>query len=350
MEALGLYCRVMAQKSFIAGCESLVLSREEKAFFRAEKPWGFILFARNCHDGDQIRALCAALRAAAEDDAAPIFIDQEGGRVRRLKPPLVPDYPAGSAYGALYRKDAESGLRAAWLGARLIAHDLAGFGITGNCLPIVDVRQPYGDAIIGDRAYGERPEDVAAVGRAIADGAIAGGVLPVMKHVPGHGRARLDSHKALPVLEDSIDDLRAVDFLPFKRLNTLPLAMTAHIVYGALDRSQPATTSPVVIEATIRGEIGFDGALMSDDLSMQALSGTIGERTRAALEAGCDLALHCNGDLSEMQAVAAVADELAGEAKRRADAARASRRPAEFCDIKGLRDEFDTLLSMLPAA
>ena len=192
----------MSQKSFITGCEGPDLSREEIAFIRAEKPWGFILFARNCEDSAQIERLCNGLRAAADDESAPIFIDQEGGRVRRLKPPLVPDYPAGSVYGALHKQSATDGVRAAWIAARLIAHDLVSLGITGNCVPIVDVRQPYGDGIIGDRAYGETPDLVVAIGRAIAEGTLAGGVLPVMKHVPGHGRARQDSHIALPIVDE----------------------------------------------------------------------------------------------------------------------------------------------------
>lgn len=335
----------MAQKSFITGCEGLVLSGEETAFIRAEKPWGFILFARNCEDRRQIRQLCHSLREAVDDPGAPIFIDQEGGRVRRLKPPLVPDYPAGAAYGAVHSRDPSDGLRAAWIGARLIAHDLADLGITGNCVPIVDVRQSYADAIIGDRAYGETPEPVIAIGRAISAGTLAGGVLPVVKHVPGHGRARMDSHKTLPIVDDALETLRAVDFRPFRELNDLPLAMTAHIVYSCLDEKRPATTSAKVISSIIRGEIGFDGALMSDDLSMQALSGTIAERTAAALTAGCDLALHCNGDLPEMRQVADNSAALTGEALRRCEAARALPGARQDCDVAALRAELDDLLS-----
>jgi len=335
----------MAQKSFITGCEGLALSSEETAFVRAEKPWGFILFARNCADRDQIRRLCQSLREAADDPDAPIFIDQEGGRVRRLRPPLVPDYPAGAAYGAVYARNPADGLRAAWIGARLIAHDLTDLGITGNCVPIVDVRQPYADEIIGDRAYGETPEPVAEIGRSVSQGTLAGGALPVVKHIPGHGRARMDSHKALPIVDDAIETLRAVDFRPFCVLNDLPLAMTAHIVYSCLDKELPATTSAKVISTIIRGEIGFDGALMSDDLSMQALSGTIAERTAAALAAGCDLALHCNGELAEMRQVAAKSVELSGEALRRCEAARSLCGAGGDCDAAALRAELDDLLS-----
>lgn len=339
----------MAQKSFITGCQGLVLSGEEIAFIRAERPWGFILFARNCEERDQIRRLCHSLRDAADDPVAPIFIDQEGGRVRRLKPPLVPDYPAGAAYGAVHARNPADGLRAAWIGGRLIAYDLAELGITGNCVPIVDVRQPYADAIIGDRAYGDTPGLVAAIGRSIAQGTLDGGVLPVMKHIPGHGRARMDSHKALPIVEDSIEVLRSIDFLPFRELHDLPLAMTAHIVYSCLDGRQPATTSLQVISDIIRREIGFDGALMSDDLSMRALSGTIAERTAASLAAGCDLALHCNGDLSEMRQVADNSVELSGEALRRSEAARALLVAGQDCDAATLRTELDDLLSTSPA-
>lgn len=335
----------MAQKSFITGCEGLTLSAEEVSFFRAEKPWGFILFARNCDTADQIRALCDALRTASDDAFAPIFIDQEGGRVRRLRPPVVPDYPTGASYGALYGREISEGVRAAWLGGRLIAHDLYHLGLTGNCVPIVDVRQDYGDAIIGDRAYGTKPEAVAAIGRAMADGTLAGGVLPVMKHIPGHGRARLDSHKALPIVDDAIEELRAIDFEPFRLLSDLPLAMTAHIVYSALDSKCPATTSQDVISNIVRGHIGFDGALMSDDLSMKALSGTIAERTEAALAAGCDLALHCNGEMLEMVEVAENSPVLSGDALRRADAARLLLQRHDACDAKTLREELEALLS-----
>ena len=340
----------MAQKSFITGCAGSVLTENERAFIRTEKPWGFILFARNCVDQDQISALCDSMRAVSNDDAAPIFIDQEGGRVRRLRPPLVADYPAGAAYGTLYSENKANGLRAAWIGARLMAHDLRGMGITGNCVPIVDVRQPFGDDIIGDRAYGADPQSVAAIGRAVADGTMAGGVLAVMKHIPGHGRAGLDSHKALPVVENAIEELRGIDFSPFRSLADLPLAMTAHIVYTALDGNLPATTSQEVITQIVRGEIGFDGALMSDDLSMQALSGSIAERTKSALDAGCDIALHCNGDLAEMQEVADQSSELVGNPKRRTDAARAVQRTPGATDIQALRDEFDDLLSLIPSA
>lgn len=338
----------MAQKSFIIGCAGLALSDEETAFIRAEKPWGFILFARNCADRSQIQRLCHSLRVAADDAAAPIFIDQEGGRVRRLRPPLFPDYPAGCVYGTVYQHTSADGLRAAWIGGRLLAHDLAELGITGNCVPIVDVRQSYGDAIIGDRAYGDTPAAVAAIGRCMAEGTMAGGVLPVMKHIPGHGRARMDSHKALPVVDDPIETLRAVDFQPFGALHDLPLAMTAHIVYSCIDKGRPATTSPTVISAVIRKEIGFDGALMSDDLSMQALSGSIAERTSDALAAGCDLALHCNGDMSEMRQVADNSIALSGDAKRRSDAARMVLGSGQACDPVALRAELDELLSPRP--
>lgn len=337
----------MVQKSFITGCEGLALSGEEAAFIRMEKPWGFILFARNCEDRNQIQRLCRSLREAADDAAAPIFIDQEGGRVRRLKPPLVPDYPAGAVYGSLHSSNPADGLRAAWISARLIANDLTSLGITGNCVPIVDVRQSYADAIIGNRAYGEDPATVSAIGRAISDGTLAGGVLPVVKHVPGHGRARMDSHKVLPVVDDPLETLRAVDFPPFRALNDLPLAMTAHIVYSCLDKGLPATTSASVISNVIRGEIGFDGALMSDDLSMQALSGSIADRTEAALSAGCDLALHCNGDLAEMRQVAEKSVELSGDALRRCKAARMLLESEQHCDSAALRAELDDLLSQV---
>lgn len=339
----------MIHKSFIAGCSGPTLTAEERALFRAERPWGFILFGRNCVDADQIRALCAELGDVVGAQRVPIFIDQEGGRVRRLRPPLVADYPAAQIFGTLYARSPEDGLRAAWLGARLIGADLASIGVTGNCVPMVDVRQDYADDIIGDRAYGTEPDQVAAIGRAIAEATLESGVLPILKHIPGHGRARLDSHHALPVVEAPLDDLRRVDFAPFRALRDLPLAMTAHIVYSAVDAERPATQSPRLIEQVIRGEIGFCGALMSDDVSMGALTGTMAERTTGALDAGCDLVLHCNGRFAEMRAVAEAARPLCGDALARTEAARAVLRPAAPCDGQALRAEFEALLASAAA-
>lgn len=331
-------------KAFISGCAGLVLTADERAFFARERPWGLILFARNISTPDQVRALVQDWRAVVGDADAPVLIDQEGGRVRRLRPPLVADYPAGAVYGRLHASDQAQGLRAARAGARLIAADLADLGITVNCAPILDVPTPVTSDVIGDRAYATDPADIAALGRAIADGLADGGVLPVIKHMPGHGRATVDSHLELPVVEAAAEALRQVDFAPFRALADLPLAMTAHVVFTALDAQRCATQSPVVIDL-IRREIGFDGALMADDVSMKALGGPMAERVEKLFAAGCDLALHCNGDMAEMVDVAQASPELSGAALRRCATALASRRPPRPVDRAALRAEFEELLA-----
>ena len=305
-------------KAMILGCAGKALTPEEERFFRAEKPWGFILFARNIASADEVRALCADLRAAVGRADAPVFIDQEGGRVQRIKAPIAPAYPPAAELGAIYRRDRTAGLRAAWLMSRLHAFDLKRLGITADCLPVLDVPVEGANDVIGNRAYGHDPETVAALGRAAADGLLAGGVAPVIKHIPGHGRAFADSHLALPVVDAPLAELRARDFAPFKALNDLAMAMSAHVVYSAIDPDRPGTTSPIVVNDIIRGEIGFDGLLMSDDVSMKALAGSFAEKTRAIIAAGCDMVLHCNGVMAEMAEVAANAPVLAGRAAERA--------------------------------
>jgi beta-N-acetylhexosaminidase len=332
-------------KAFITGAAGLSLTTDEQAFLAAERPWGLILFARNCDTRTQIIDLVSRFRDLVGRPDAPVLIDQEGGRVQRLKPPEWRHYPTGRAYGEVYDADPAGGRRAAFLGARLIAEDLAALGITVDCLPVADVPAPDGHDVIGDRAYSTDPAIVATMARAAAEGLMAGGVLPVVKHVPGHGRARADSHLALPVVETDRGTLEAIDFAPFKTLADLPLAMTAHVVYTAIDPHAPATTSHRVIEEVIRGTIGFDGCLMGDDVSMKALAGDIGSRTRALFSAGCDLALHCNGDLAEMRAVAAATPVLAGEAQRRAAAALARLTAPEPFD----RDEALAVVERLTA-
>jgi beta-N-acetylhexosaminidase len=307
--------------AFIAGCSGLVLTPEEEAFFRAAEPWGFILFRRNVETPAQVRALTQALREAVGRADAPVLIDQEGGRVQRLGPPHWPAYPPGRTYGRLAGNDPLYQREIARLGARLIAHDLRAVGIDVDCLPVLDVPVAGAHDVIGDRAYAHDPETVAVLGRAAAEGLIAGGVLPVIKHIPGHGRAGADSHHDLPVVHASREELERQDFVPFRHLSDMPLAMTAHVVYTALDPDNPATTSALVMEEVIRGHMGYDGLVMSDDLSMNALAGTLNERARAAFAAGCDVALHCNGRLDEMDAVASETPELAGDAARRAAAA-----------------------------
>lgn len=298
-------------KALVLGCAGPTLTDEERALFRSADPWGFILFRRNVVSPDQVRALTAALRESVGRPEAPVFVDQEGGRVQRLGAPHWPSYPPGAVYGLM-----ENGF--ARLGARLIAADLRAVGITANCAPVLDVPVAGANDVIGDRAYATEPQRVAALGRAAMAGYLAGGVLPVVKHIPGHGRGNADSHRALPVVEASEAELAAHDFVPFRALADAPLAMTAHVVYAAVDPDRPATVSPIVIERIVRGHIGFGGLLLTDDLSMNALSGTIGERAAAALAAGCDIALHCNGVLPEMRELAAAAPDLAGEAAVRA--------------------------------
>lgn len=332
-------------KAFITGAAGLILTADEQAFLAAERPWGLILFARNCDTATQITDLVLRFRDLVGRADAPVLIDQEGGRVQRLKPPGWRRYPTGRAYGEIYDADPAAGRRAAYLGARLIADDLAALGITVDCLPVADVPAPDGHDVIGDRAYSTNPAVVAEMARAAAEGLMAGGVLPVVKHVPGHGRARADSHLALPVVETDRATLEAIDFAPFKALADLPLAMTAHVVYTAIDPHAPATTSHRVIEEVIRGTIGFDGCLMGDDVSMKALAGSIDDRTRALFAAGCDLALHCNGDFAEMRAVADATPVLTGEAARRASAALARlTAPEPFA-----RDEAVALVERLTA-
>lgn len=311
----------MSVSACILGCAGSKLTREEVAFFRDIRPWGFILFARNLETPDQARALTEALRETVGRADAPILIDQEGGRVQRLKPPHWPSYPPARAYGELPAEDLLRRREMARLGARLIAHDLANLGINVDCAPVLDVPDPQGHEIIGDRAYGETPETVAVLGRAAAEGLMAGGVLPVIKHIPGHGRARADSHLELPVVEASREALESRDFAPFRMLSDMPMAMTAHVIYSAIDRKRPATTSRKVLRQVVRGAIGYDGLVMSDDLSMRALSGDFAVRAGQALAAGCDVVLHCNGDLAEMRAVAAGTGALKGKAAQRAAAA-----------------------------
>ena len=305
-------------KAMILGCTGKRLTADEVMFYRDERPWGFILFARNIGEPSEIADLVGSMRDTVGRDDAPVFIDQEGGRVQRLRPPIAPNYPAGAAIGALYRSDREAGLRAAWLLARLHAFDLLRFGIDADCLPVLDVPIEGASDVIGSRAYGTDPQTVAALGLAAAQGLMAGGVLPVMKHMPGHGRAFADTHFELPTVDTPIEQLRSHDFAPFRALAHLPMGMTAHVVYSAIDPTAPATTSARVVQEIIRGEIGFDGLLMSDDTSMKALSGTFAEKAEAILDAGVDIVLHCNGVMAEMAGIASRTRPLAGRSLERA--------------------------------
>jgi len=329
----------------IYGCAGLSLSTDERDFFRAVQPWGFIVFARNIADPDQLRALVQSLRETVDDETAPVLIDQEGGRVARLKPPHWKERPAAGRFGALYTSDRDAAREAVYLNARLIAHDLREVGINVDCLPVLDVPVDGADAIIGDRAFARDPATIIDLGRAAIEGLIEGGVLPVMKHIPGHGRATADSHLALPRVATGPEELSATDFVTFRSLNHCPMAMTAHVVYDAIDAQRPATTSPKVIRDVIRGQMSFDGLLMSDDVSMNALSGPLSVRTKAALFAGCDVVLHCTGKLEEMREVAEEAKPLEGMALKRAQAALLHLRTPDPFDADAANARVDALLS-----
>ncbi|MBF0094686.1 MAG: beta-N-acetylhexosaminidase [Alphaproteobacteria bacterium] len=312
-------------KAVIFGCSGPVLTEEEKRFFRDNNPLGFILFGRNVADPDQVRALVADLRGTV-GRAAPVLIDQEGGRVQRLGPPHWRKAPPAAAFASVAARWREQGVAAARLNARLLAEELRDLGIDVDCAPVIDVPVEGAHDIIGDRALGHDPAMTALLGRAICDGLLDGGVLPVIKHIPGHGRALADSHLELPVVKTSAKELEETDFVPFRSLADEAWAMTAHVVYSSYDPIRPATLSPTVVRGVIRGAIGFKGLLLTDDLSMKALSGSFSDRTRQAFFAGCDVALHCNGDPAEMAAVAAATPPLSdrslerlarGEARRR---------------------------------
>ena len=320
-------------KACILGCAGQTLSAEERAFFADVKPWGFILFARNIATADQTRALIDSLREAAGDENALVFVDQEGGRVQRLRPPLARARRPAGLFGALYQRDPETALEAVRLNHRLIAEELSALGFDADCAPCIDLVHEGAHDIIGDRAFGTDPSVVAALGRAAIDGLLAGGVAPVIKHIPGHGRALADSHLDLPIVDTPQAVLEHTDFAPFRALADAPMAMTAHVTYSDIDPDDCATLSHRVIETVIRGHIGFDGLLMSDDLSMKALGGSFEGRTMGALSAGCDLVLHCNGDMAEMVPIAEVCPQLSGRAAERAADARAVTRRAQSFDV-----------------
>lgn len=335
----------MSTRAFITGVSGTELTAAEREFIRDQRPWGFILFKRNVATPAQVAALVAELRAVANAPDAPVLIDQEGGRVQRLGPPHWPVYPPGAVFATLYDIDSAAGLTAARLSARLIAADLADLGITVDCLPLADVPVPGADAVIGNRAYGTEPGKVAAIARAVTEGLEQGGVLPVLKHIPGHGRATADTHFKLPTVDTPRSELERTDFAAFKPLSDLPMAMTAHVVFSAFDPAHPATTSATMIADVIRGAIGFQGLLMSDDVSMNALSGNIAERTRAIFAAGCDVALHCNGNIEEMREVAGQTPEMSGRALERANAALAARKLPQPFDRAAARTELDALIA-----
>jgi beta-N-acetylhexosaminidase len=336
----------MPIRACILGCAAHSLTSNEREFFAKIQPLGLILFKRNVENAAQVIELIRSFRAAIGRADAPVLIDQEGGRVQRLGPPNWPSFPSAGHFGEIYARDPAKGIAAAHLGGRLIAAELSALGINVDCLPVADLHRPEGHGVIGDRAYGPDPEIVSRLGRAAAEGLIEGGVLPVVKHIPGHGRARADSHHELPVVETSLAELERTDFEAFRLLNNLPIGMTAHVVYAAVDATRPATVSPTVIDKVIRGRIAFDGLLLTDDLSMSALSGSLGARTSAAFSAGCDIALHCNGKLPEMEEVASDSPPLRGAAERRANAAlsRLKTRP-DNVDVAEARARFSAMIA-----
>jgi len=341
----------VASRAFICGLAGTELTNEESAFLKDARPWGVILFKRNTENPEQIRKLCGAVRDALERTDAPVLLDQEGGRVQRFGPPHVRAYPAGSVYGRLYRDNPLAGAEAAFLGAKLIALDLHALGVSVNCVPVLDIPVKGGTPAIGDRALGDTVDTVATLGGAQLDGTLSGGLLPVIKHMPGHGRAMVDSHHELPQVDATMAELEAQDFTPFRLIGKrAPLGMTAHVVYLDVDDTAPATLSPAVIDKVIRQRIGFDGALMTDDITMNALSGDARSRAVQAIGAGCDLVLHCNGDIIEMIDIAAAVPELSGDALRRTEAALAFRHAPPETDRKALEERFDHLLGLAAVA
>lgn len=338
-------------RACIVSVSGPALTQDEAAFLAQANPWGVILMGRSCVSPAQVRALVDDIWSACGRSAL-VFTDQEGGRVRRLRPPAWPDFPSAGRYADLYKQDADAGLEAAWLGHRLIAAELEPIGIRADCAPVVDLLHCDAHQIVGDRAFGETPEQVGALARAALDGLAAGGVAGVIKHMPGHGRAEVDTHEALPFVRASRQAL-AADFAAFKLVRDAPMAMTAHIAFSAYDGDNAATVSSKVIGEVIRGEIGFDGLLMTDDLGMHALGGSLGERGRRAIGAGCDMLLHCAGFvkdpqaiLAEMIEIAAAAPMLEGDALRRALAAEhVTAGTVQPFDVTEGRIRFDRLMS-----
>lgn len=335
-----------AVRPVIVGVAGPTLSAAERALFERLVPFGFILFARNIQDPGQVTALNRELAALLPHTPAPILIDQEGGRVQRLKPPHWRQAPPAADVAALYARDPEAGLRAATLNARLMAEELRPLGFSVDCAPCLDLARPETHVAIGNRAHGADPDQVSALGRAVIEGLEAGGLLPVIKHMPGHGRATVDSHLQLPRIEAGRSVLEASDFRPFRTLaERVGLGMTGHLLLPAFDPDRPATVSPAVIDWVIRQEIGFDGLLLSDDLCMQALAGGPGDRVAACLAAGCDIALYCSGDLEENRQALAAAPAIAAPAWQRWNRALARCRPVAELDAAAALNELQGLMS-----
>ena len=337
----------MSARAVIFGCDGHELTAEEARFFREAKPWGFILFRRNCSTPDQVRKLTASLRDCVSRADAPILIDQEGGRVQRLSGEHWKKRPPAASFGAISRQNPEAARDLAYDNARVMAEELRDLGLNVDCVPCIDVPVEGSHDIIGDRAFARDPWVVASLGQAVIDGMLDGGVLPVIKHIPGHGRAKADSHLELPKVDTPRGDLERTDFTPFRALAHAPLAMTAHVVYTGIDASSPATTSKRLIDEVIRGFIGFDGALMTDDLCMKALKGSMTERTKAAFAAGCDLVLHCQRDLDEMREVAVSTPYLSGKALERTARALSLLKPAKPFAIAEAQSRVDAALAQV---
>ncbi|MEM8975370.1 MAG: beta-N-acetylhexosaminidase [Pseudomonadota bacterium] len=337
------------RNAMIVGLAGPTLQKEEAAFLQEVRPAGLIIFARNVQDPDQLRRLIKDARSALAEPDCLVLVDQEGGRVQRLRRPHWTALPAAARYGKAYCEAPERALQMLAQVSSLCAAELRDVGINTNCAPCLDLPINGAHDVIGDRAYGRSPSEIARFGQTVAESFMNAGVLPVMKHVPGHGRAMVDSHKQLPVVHTKWSDLNETDIEPFRLLNHVPAAMTAHVVYSDIDPEAPATTSKTVIANVIRDEIGFDGLLMSDDLSMSALKGTISERAAAVRGAGCDLVLHCNGNLEEMRAAADQAGNLSGRSEERFRAACAITQKDVFpLDLPELREQArETLAELL---
>ncbi len=335
----------MSVKPIIASCAGPALDDEEVALFAAERPAGLVLFRRNCDNPDQLRALTDAFRRAVDDEQAFVLVDQEGGRVARLRPPHWRALPPAAVFGRMAGHDFVHAAAALQLASAIVAHELLEVGITVNCAPVLDVPAPGAAEVIGDRAFAHDPDLVARLGRVAVDAMLDAGLLPVIKHIPGHGRAPLDSHHALPRVDADIESLYAVDFVPFEALADAPLAMTAHVIYEALDEDRPATVSETVIEEAIRGHIGFEGLLVTDDIGMQALAGPLSARARAALEAGCDLVLHCSGVFDEIRTLLEAVDGIGGTTSERITRARERVAGAAPVDVENAEARLETLLA-----
>jgi len=338
-----------APRAVIFNCAGPVLTADERAFFRDADPLGFILFARNVDTPERTRRLVEELRSSVARADAPVLIDQEGGRVARLRPPHWRKAPPARLLGELYARDPERGLEATRLNSRLLAADVASIGVDVDCLPVLDIAFPETHAVIGDRAYADRPEPVAALGRAAAEGLLAEGVMPVIKHIPGHGRATVDSHESLPRVTAPREELERTDFLPFRLLADLPWAMTGHLLFDAIDPAAAITVSARGVKEIIRGHIGFDGLLLSDDLSMRALGGSLADRAARSLAAGCDIALHCSGRMDEMTGITARTGAMTEAAATRFAAGRSFlARHHSPAGKAGLADAAARLATLLP--